>query len=92
MNTILANNNERLIPTIIGVADSTHYLVGGVDRLDNFIGLNPPDDVAVFNSLVEAKDYLREQNICSAMLEFQTAYDEMCGANNNGRCSEMIAF
>jgi len=42
-------------------------------------------------SLVEAKNYLRENNIFSAALEFQSAYDEMCGSSSSvGRCSQMI--
>jgi hypothetical protein len=82
---------QRTIPTIIGVADSTHYLVGSVDSLNNFIGLNKSTEVAVMGSLVEAKNYLRENNIFSAALEFQSAYDEMCGSTrSSGRCSQMI--
>ncbi|MFT6207893.1 MAG: hypothetical protein ACJA0T_001810, partial [Colwellia sp.] len=37
MNT-LTNSNQATMPTIIGVAESTHYLVGAVDSLNNFIG------------------------------------------------------
>jgi hypothetical protein len=87
----LTNGKQQNIPTIIGVADSTHYLVGSVDSLNNFIGLNQYIDVVVMGSLVEAKNYLRENNIFSAALEFQSAYDEMCGsAQSSGRCSQMI--
>jgi predicted negative regulator of RcsB-dependent stress response len=88
----LTSGKLQTIPTIIGVADSTHYLVGSVDSLNNFFGLNPATDVAVMGSLVEAKNYLRENNIFSAALEFQTAYDEMCGSQNSGRCSQIIKF
>jgi hypothetical protein len=67
MNT-LTNSNQATIPTIIGVAESTHYLVGAVDSL-------------------------RDNNIFNAALEYQTAYDEMCGtSSSSGRCSQMIKF
>ncbi|WP_259367701.1 MULTISPECIES: DUF6482 family protein [unclassified Colwellia] len=92
MNT-LTNSNQANIPTIIGVAESTHYLVGAVDSLNNFIGLTQSRDVAVMGSLVEAKNYLRDNNIFNAALEYQTAYDEMCGtSSSSGRCSQMIKF
>ncbi|WP_223813317.1 DUF6482 family protein [Colwellia hornerae] len=92
MNT-LTNSNQVPMPTIIGVAESTHYLVGSVDSLNNFIGLNQSRDVAVMGSLVEAKNYLRDNNIFNAALEYQTAYDEMCGTSStSGRCSQMIKF
>ena len=85
----LTHGKQKSIPTIISVAEATHYLVGAVDSLNNFVGLNHSSDVAV--SLVEAKNYLRENNIFSAALEFQSAYDEMCGSSSSvGRCSQMI--
>jgi hypothetical protein len=85
-------NHSQAIPTIIGVADSTHYLVGAVDSNNNFMGLNQSSEVAVMSSLVEAKNHLRNNNIFSAALEFQSAYDEMCGTSCSGRCSQMIKF
>lgn len=93
METAITNVKQQAIPTIICVAESTHYLVGAVDSLDNFIGLNQSSNVAVMNSLTEAKNHLRDNSIFSAALEFQSAYDEMCGSSNSGgRCSQMIKF
>lgn len=93
MNTLLVNNGLNSLPTIICVAESTHYLIGCVDAYNDFIGLNEYEDVVALNSLVEAKGYLRDRNIFSATLEFQTAYDEMCGSSSNSdRCSQMINF
>jgi hypothetical protein len=83
---------EELTPTIIGVADSTHYLVGCLDKQHNLVGLSPEEDVTVLNSLVEAKDFLRDHNISSALLEFQTAYDEMCGNPSPSRVTERISL
>jgi hypothetical protein len=89
----LTNVKQQATPTIISVAESTHYLVGSVDSLNNFVGLNNSSDVALMGSLVEAKNHLRENNIFSAALEFQSAYDEMCGSSSSsGRCSQMIRF
>ena len=77
-----------MTPTIVGIADSTHYLVGLTDSSDNLVGLN--GDVAVLGSLVEAKQYLRDHNVSSAMLEFQTAYDEMCGSSTHQNVKQSI--
>lgn len=77
-----------LTPTIIGVADSTHYLVGLSDENNNLVGFK--GDVAVVNSLAEAKQYLRCQYVSSANLEFQTAYDEMCGSTLSSKVTQVI--
>ncbi len=87
MNTVLS---KEMMPTILATAESTHYLVGAVDAGNNFIGLNKARDVEVLSSLADAKQYLRDQNIFTAALEFQTAYDEMCGTDTMGRCREII--
>ncbi|MEW6998731.1 DUF6482 family protein [Colwelliaceae bacterium BS250] len=92
MSNVNTSNGKNVVPTIIGVADSPHYLVGAVDSVNNFIGLNQADQIDVFSSIVEAKNYLRGHNIYSAALEFQSAYDEMCGSSPAGRCSQMISF
>ncbi len=80
----------ELTPTIIGVADATHYLVGRLDAKHNLVGLSVSEDVATLNSLVEAKEFLRERHISSALLEFQSAYDEMCGNEGPTRVVERI--
>jgi hypothetical protein len=92
MGNIASNTNKTTIPTIIGIADSTHYLVGRVDSGNNFTGLESTQQNEVFSSITEAKNYLRAQNIFCAVLEFQTAYDEMCGSSVPNRCTQMITF
>jgi hypothetical protein len=87
MRTIL---NTELMPTIMAVAESSHYLVGAVDSSNNFISLNQERDIVVLNSLVDAKEYLRSHNIFTATLEFQTAYDEMCGTETVETCRQII--
>jgi hypothetical protein len=90
MNTKIVNKQKDLIPTIIGTADSSYYLVGAVDSSNDFIGLKRAGEIDVFASLVEAKKYLRSNNISSVALEFQSAYDEMCGSSTTGRSIQMI--
>lgn len=87
MSTI---SNTQMMPTIMAVAESSHYLVGAVDPSNNFIGLNQERDIVVLNSLVDAKEYLRNHNIFTATLEFQTAYDEMCGTDTAQPCRQII--
>ena len=79
-------------PTIIGIADSTHYLVGSTDANKNFVGLSPDQDIVTVNSLAEAKKLLRDHNIHGATLELQSAYDEMCGSASSGTLSQYIEF
>ena len=76
---------------IIGVADSIHYLVGAIDAHNNF-GAIGGGDVAVVGSLAEAKQYLCNQNIFSAEVEYQSAYDEFCDGSNAGACRQTINF
>jgi len=84
--------NAVMMPIIIAVAESKHYLVGAVDSSNNFIGLNQEKDLAVLNSLGDAKEYLRNHNIFTATIEFQTAYDEMCGTDTVGPCRQVISL
>ncbi|MDO6641916.1 MULTISPECIES: DUF6482 family protein [unclassified Shewanella] len=77
-------------PTIIGVADSTHYLVGVVDADNNFSGLTAGSACTVVNSLAEAKTLLRSHYYSRANVVYQTAYDEMCGLAANGHYHESI--
>jgi hypothetical protein len=92
MTNTFINNEQNLTPTIICVAESTHYLVGKVDSLNNLMSLNAEKEVAVTSSLTEAKNYLRKQNIFTASLEFQSAYDEMCGLDAAQPCRQTITF
>jgi len=79
-------------PTIIGVADTNHYLVGGTDLKDNFEALPQLGNVAVCQSLCAAKALLRENNMFSAQLTLQTPYDEMCGLPASEAVNETIYF
>jgi hypothetical protein len=58
MGNIASNTNKTTIPTIIGIADSTHYLVGRVDSGNNFTGLESTQQNEVFSSITEAKKLL----------------------------------
>lgn len=86
-----SSSTPYLRPTILAIADSRHYLVGAVDADDNFIGL-AQNSAEIVNSLAEAKAYLRRNNVSSALLEIQSAYDEMCGQTSCGRYREQISF
>ena len=87
----MSNNlTTQSMPTIISIAESTHYLVGAVDSSNNFTGLTKMKGIETLNSLVDAKQYLRDNNIVTAALEYQTAYDEMCGTETVGRVRQII--
>ena len=88
----LTKENSTLTPTIICVAESTHYLVGSLDSSNNLIGLDNADKITSTASLIEAKNYLRSHNIYNAILEYQTAYDEMCGLSPSAPCRQTITF
>jgi hypothetical protein len=79
-------------PTIIGIADSTHYLVGVTDSKDNFTALPSLQDVAICISLSEAKNLLKSHSVHTAQLTLQTAYDEMCGLPASATAHETIHF
>jgi hypothetical protein len=84
---------ERILgykPTIIGIADATHYLVGGTDDSGNFIALPQLGEVAVCPSLSSAKQLLRDQKFTSAELTLESAYDEMCGLPAGPPVSETV--
>lgn len=66
-------------PTIMGIADGTHYLVGAMDSDGNFAALATLEEVAICQSLGDAKQLLRDNHVESATLNLQSAYDEMCG-------------
>jgi hypothetical protein len=70
-------------PTILGLADSTHYLVGIMDEQENFTSLSDHGDVVAFRTLYKAKEYLRELEYQEANVHFDTAYDEMCGLSES---------
>ena len=68
-----------LKPTIVVVSEATHYLVGGTDADNNFTALPMLGDVVVCNSLLSAKQLLRDNDMLEVQLTLQTPYDEMCG-------------
>lgn len=90
MGAALTSNQKYVEPMIISIADSCHYLVGALDSENNFIGLHKPEQIITLHSLGAAKQYLRSNNISSATLEFQSPYDEMCGASMSGQCRQII--
>ena len=92
INTVEKLNSSQGVsqPKIIGVADSTHYLVGASDANNNFIELTEESSVVCVNSLAQAKQLLRNHHYQIAQLEYQTAYDEMCGLSSCGHYQETI--
>ena len=93
MNNSLMNSKKMVQPTIIAMADSTHYLVGAVDKHHNLFGLEGSGEALKLNSLQEAKQYLRDHNVRSTIIEYQSAYDEMCGTNMSfGCCSQTVSL
>ena len=93
MKNSLVNSKNIIQPTIIAMADSTHYLVGAVDKSHNFVGLDGSGEAIKMNSLYEAKQYLRDHNVHTTVVEYQSAYDEMCGTNMSfGCCSQTITL
>ena len=80
------------IPTIISTPDATHYLVGQTDNNENFMPLTGLNQVAICQSLLGAKQLLREHNIAQAQLTFESAYDEMCGLPSTGTINQTISI
>jgi hypothetical protein len=77
-------------PTIIGVADATHYLVGATDSQNDFVILPGLRSIAVCNSLSSAKQLLRDHNINIVELTLETAYDEMCGLPSDSIATQTL--
>lgn len=77
-------------PTILGVADAKHYLVGTTNSDDSLVELPLLGEVVVCQSLHEAKALLRDCNISQALLTLQSAYDEMCGMPSSPVSSQTI--
>lgn len=88
----VSHEATKTTPTIISVAESTHYLVGEKDRNNRFQGINNSNDIKLVSSLADAKQYLKNHKISTACLEFQTAYDEMCGTATSENVQETIHF
>ena len=90
MNNTYTTNATSSIPTIVSVADSTHYLVGTYDDASNFVAINSTSSIDSFTSLFQAKQFLRNHHVESAHIEYHTAYDEMCGTQTCGLCKETV--
>ncbi|ARD44635.1 hypothetical protein A3Q33_10120 [Colwellia sp. PAMC 21821] len=88
---VQSSSNSTTIspPMIIGVANTNHYLVGIVDLNNNLVGLRQ-DSAEVVGSIVEAKAYLRGNNIFSALLELDCTIDDMCGQSKSNRYRQRI--
>ncbi len=86
------SNSEKFTPTILCVAESTHYLVGLMDKDRCFLGLNHSSKHIVVNSLVQAKQVLASEKINTAVVEYQTAYDEFCGSDEPSAYRQTISF
>jgi hypothetical protein len=84
--------HSDLTPTILSIAEATHYLVGTTDDNDNFIALPQLNDVVVCDSLSSAKQVLKDHHFHKAKLTLQTAYDEMCGLPATKPITELVVF
>lgn len=85
-------STQDLTPIIIGIADSTHYLVGVTDSNNNLFSLPQSTDVTIVSSFNEAKEYLASHHISQAYVEFQSAYDEMCGGDTSFSSRQLISI
>lgn len=81
-----------MTPTIIGISDGTHYLVGATDNDDNFVALSSLQEITLCHSLSSAKQLLKDNHINTAQLTLQSAYDEMCGLPASHVCHQTITF
>lgn len=71
------------LPTIICMADCKHYLLQNFKKNLKWSLFYKASQKNEFDSLNEAKDYLRSNNVTAVNLSFQSAYDEMCGNGVN---------
>jgi hypothetical protein len=89
----LAISQQTKHPTIISYADSNHYLLGVKDLLGNFYSVrNKAGKQLSFNSIKQAEVLLKQQGIHYAMLEIQTAYDEMIGNSSTSHYHYRVEF
>ncbi|RPA38851.1 hypothetical protein EGC79_16645 [Shewanella vesiculosa] len=89
----LAIAEQTQHPTIISYADSNHYLLGLKDLDGNFQRAHDRDGKPLcFNSIKQAEELLKQQGISYAMIEMQTAYDEMVGNSSASHCHYRVEF
>ena len=82
----------QLKPTIIGISEGIHYLVGATDENQYFFALPSLLGIEVCGSLSEAKELLRAHDVNEAEFLLQTPYDEMCGLPPSPPIIETIHF
>ncbi|TMO68588.1 DUF6482 family protein [Pseudoalteromonas aurantia] len=76
---------HELNAVILSYADSSHYLAGGVDdNGDYHLLVDKKGNTMTFKSLREAEMQLIELGATKAILDMETAYDEMVGAATTG--------
>jgi hypothetical protein len=72
---------HELDAVILSYADSNHYLAGGLDQNGDYHLLaDKKGNTMTFKSLREAEIQLFELGATKAILDMETAYDEMVGA------------
>ena len=89
----LAISQQTKHPTIISYADSNHYLLGVEDLRGNFYSvLNKAGKQLSLHSIKQAEVLLKQQGIHYAMIEIQTAYDEMIGNSSASHYHYRVEF
>lgn len=71
-------------PMIKCYADSNHYLAGAENSEGDFFSMNLNGKNMTFNSIKEAETALAKLGAQCAIIEMQTAYDEMVGISSGG--------
>ena len=82
----------QLKPTIIGISEGLHYLVGATDENDDFFALPSLLEVEVCGSFSDAKQFLKGYDINEAKFLLQTSFDEMCGLPPSPPAVQIINF
>lgn len=91
MKKLFREHNAKAM--IISYADSNHYLAGCEDAQGHFHNLTTKKGKSVtFNSIYEAEKELEKLGANKAMLQLDTAYDEMVGSETNSHCCYEIQF
>jgi hypothetical protein len=89
----LAISQQAKHPTIISYADSNHYLLGIKDENGSFQSARNKAGVLLsLNSIKQAENLLKQQGINYAIIEIQTAYDEMVGVSSGSHCRYRVEF
>lgn len=82
---------QSLLAVIVSYADSNHYLAGGIDSQGNhYLIENHQGKTLTFNSMREAEVRLAQLGAEQAILELETAYDEMIGNEQAPPCKMVV--